>query len=68
MSNTGPTKKPGVNRRAHKGEVVPASYKTTAVCGNINSMKVSQVNHKIKSIYQTTERPTNILFLSCNPS
>ena len=68
MSNTGPTKKPGVNRRAHKGEVVPASYKTIAVCGNINSMKVSQVNHKIKSIYQTTERPTNILFLSCNPS
>ncbi len=31
MSNTDPTKKPGVNSSACAGLVVPASYKTPAV-------------------------------------
>jgi hypothetical protein len=31
MSNTDPTKKPGVNSGAHEAYAVPASYKTSGV-------------------------------------
>jgi len=46
MSNTEPTKKPGVNSCAHEGYSVPASYKTPAVL-IINTVKKFFPKHNL---------------------
>jgi len=48
MSNTDPTKKPGVNSGAHEAYAVPASYKTSTVL-LIHTIKSRNKNIYIKS-------------------